>query len=272
MRTPEAEMVPELEVTAVSPFSGRKKRLAPEELDNLFALLTDYEEALGQGAGPESAGRGRAESMRDFSDQFKVLGVDIGWFAEKPREDQPLFFAKVGPVEKAGYRLKDLLGIARETGILEAAPRAPRDLGFGPEETGAKRVCVVEDDESVREMFAFALRSDGFEVSPFADGIEFMKELQDGPADARLPDIILLDLMLPGQNGYEILRRLQMGKAKDIPVIIITGRLIDRGMSRVMLQETNLREFIQKPIQPADLLAAVHKALKTAAPVETAVS
>lgn len=121
MPTLEADRVLKLEVSAVGPTSGHKKLLARDELNHLFTLLTGYEEVLCQDNG---AAGGRTAALKNLSTQFKVFGVDIDWFSEKPRDDQPLFIAKYGPFEKTGYRLKDLLGIARETGILEAAPQA----------------------------------------------------------------------------------------------------------------------------------------------------
>lgn len=259
MPTLEAERAPELEVTAVSPSSGQTKVLDREELDHLFTVLTGYETALYKEGDPEIDGWELTAAKLKFSGEFRNLGVDIGWFSEKPSEDRPLFIAKCGSVEKTGYRLKDLLGIARETGALDAPP-APQDPGAA-QSPHSKKVCVVDDEETVRDMLSFALRHEGFQVSACADGTEMVKEF-DAPG-ARLPDLILLDLMMPFQSGYEILRQLQMGPTKDIPVIVITGRMIDRDMSRIMLQENNVAEFLQKPLHPKQLLMMVHGLLKT---------
>lgn len=268
MPTLEAERAPKLEITAVGPTSGQMKVLAREELNHLFALLTGYEEVLGQNNRDND---GRTEALKNLSADFKIFGVDIDWFAERVRDDQPLFIARYGPFEKTGYRLKDLLGIARETGILGAAPQAPVHSASHSEMPNNKKVFVVDDDESVRGMIAFAVSSDGFQVEPFDDGISMMQGLKNTAPDD-MPDLILLDLMLPAQGGYEILRRLQVGATKRIPVIVITGRQIDRDMARIMRQESNLHEFIQKPIYPKILLETIHKLLKTTAPVRVAVS
>ncbi|TPW20018.1 MAG: response regulator receiver protein [Elusimicrobia bacterium] len=259
MPTLVAERAPKLEVTAVSPSSGRKKLLAREELIDLFALLTGYEDVLNRRHSSAEVGEGLAEAMDSLAVQFKVFGVDIDWYSERPREDQPLFLAKFGPFETTGHCLKDLLAIARETGVLKAAPAAPAPAG--PE---TKLVFIVDDDDAVLEVLAQTVASDGFSVSAFADGIEMMRELED-PA-ARLPDLILLDLMLPVQGGYEILRHLQLGRTKSIPVIVITGRNIDPDMSRIMRQEPNLRDLVKKPIRANALMAILHRLLKTAPP------
>ena len=207
--------------------------------------------------------------MLKFTGKFRDLGLNIDWFSERPREDRPLFFAKCGPVEKTGYRLKDLLSVARETGVLDAPPRSSEGSTVSADGPQFKRVWVVDDEETVRDMLSFALRHDGFRVSPFVNGAEMMRTLED--SGAPLPDLILLDLMMPFQSGYEILRRLQEGSTKDIPVIVITGRMIDRDMSRIMLQETNVAEFLQKPIHPKTLLLRIHRLLKTSPRVKAAV-
>lgn len=269
MPTLEAPPSPKLEVTAVSPSSGRRKLLARDELKDLFTLLTGYEEAL---LLENSSSGATASAKSRLSAQFKVFGVDIDWFADKPSEDQPLFIAHFGPFEKPGYRLKDLLGIARETGILESTPPPTLDaqepVPGGPAD---KKIFVVDDDDSVRDMIAFAVRADGFQVETFADGVEMLRTIHNGALDS-LPDLILLDLMLPIKGGYEVMQQLQMSDARNIPVIVITGRLIDRDMVSIMRQEANLREFIQKPIYPKALLASIHNLLKTTAPEKAVVA
>lgn len=248
MPTLEAEDAPKLEVTAVSPSSGRSKQLDRGELRRLLTLLTDYEGALGRADWPA-----RADLSREFTD----FGLDVGWFAEKPREDQPLFIVKFGSVEQPGYRLKDLLGMAREAGVLPSG--RPED----------KRIFIVDDDESLLDLLSSAVAEDGFQVETFADGAAMLDELKKRSSDRR-PDLLLLDLMLPLKSGYEILQELQTEETRQIPVFVITGRRIDHGMSGLLRQEPNLHEFIQKPIPSSVLLTAIHGALRTAPPVKAA--
>lgn len=250
MPTLEAESGPKLEVTAVSPSSGRSKRLDRGELRRLLTLLTDYEGALSR-----ADGSARAGLSREFSD----FGLDVGWFAEKPREDQPLFIVKHGCVEQPGYRLKDLLAVAREAGVLAAAPGSD-EPAFA--RAGDKLIFIVDDDPSLLDLLAAAVAEDGFSVETFADGVAMLEELKNRTPDRR-PDLLLLDLMLPLKGGYEILQQLQMDETRHIPVFVITGRRIDRGMSSLLRQEPNLHEFIQKPIPSSVLLSTIHTTLRT---------
>lgn len=270
MPTLEAESGLKLEVTAVSPSSGRSKKLEHGELRRLLALLTDYEGALSQAgvpAGADSSGRdalGRA--ARGFAD----FGLDVGWFAEKPREDQPLFVVRFGAFEKPGYRLKDLLGIARDAGLLSAAPRTPDADAPASRRPADKRIFIVDDDESLLDLLARVVEEDGFQVETFADGVAMLGELKTRTPD-RLPDLLLLDLMLPLKGGYEILQQLQMDETRRIPVFVITGRRIDHDMSRQLRQEPNLHKVIQKPIPSNVLLSAIHGTLRTVPPAKAGV-
>jgi len=78
-----------------------------------------------------------------------------------------------------------------------------------------------------------------------------------------MPDIILLDFRLPGKGGYEVLRELQATGNGHIPVIVITGRQLDRNQIEMVRLEPNVKEFLTKPLRPAFLVALIHNILKT---------
>ena len=82
-----------------------------------------------------------------------------------------------------------------------------------------KRAFVVEDEENIREVIRCTLESCGLEVTGFEDADSMLTRLA-----ARMPDLILLDLMLPGTDGMKALRRVKAGPAADVPVIILTAR------------------------------------------------
>ncbi|NLP33543.1 MAG: response regulator, partial [Oligella ureolytica] len=80
-------------------------------------------------------------------------------------------------------------------------------------------IYCVEDDRSIRELIIYALKSNGFDAIGFGEGKPFFAAL-----DGRLPDLVLLDIMLPGEDGIEILRQLKASaKTKHIPVIMLTA-------------------------------------------------
>jgi DNA-binding response OmpR family regulator len=122
-------------------------------------------------------------------------------------------------------------------------------------------VMIVDDDESVRDLLEFVVKKEGFRVETAADGEEGLNKIQ-----SMLPDLILLDLMLPRYGGFEVLRQLQSGETAKIPIIIITGRYTDRTTAEMIRQESNVMDFMEKPLKPAVLALSLHKILKTRPP------
>lgn len=121
-------------------------------------------------------------------------------------------------------------------------------------ETPGKLVLVVDDDDSVREMLEFIVKKEGFRVETAADGEEGVSK-----AEKLGPDLIILDLMLPRYGGFELLRRLQAGEHKTIPIVVVTGRYTDRSTADLIRQESNVVEFLEKPVRPAVLGAALQR-------------
>ncbi len=94
-----------------------------------------------------------------------------------------------------------------------------------------KRILVIEDDKFIASLLVGVLEKEGFEVDLALDGEDGLRKLE-----AELPDIILLDLILPGINGFEVLEKLKKGDAtRKIPVIIISNlgseEEIQRGLN-----------------------------------------
>lgn len=131
--------------------------------------------------------------------------------------------------------------------------------------SNGKTVLIVEDDIGVMEFLKIIVAREGFKVEDAYDG-------QEGVQKARsvLPDLILLDLMLPKSGGFEIARELQNEETGAIPVVIMTGRMMDRSTSEMIKQEANVREYLEKPIKTEVLAALLHRLLKTRPPVRKA--
>ena len=86
-----------------------------------------------------------------------------------------------------------------------------------------KQIVVVDDDKEIREIITFALGYNGFEVAAASNGAQLQALL-----DAQMPDLILLDVMMPGQDGYQIFYRLRTNPlTRHIPVIIMTAHSED---------------------------------------------
>jgi DNA-binding response OmpR family regulator len=121
-----------------------------------------------------------------------------------------------------------------------------------------KLVLLVDDDESLLDLMEHVVKKEGFRTDRASDGNEAVRKVE-----ALQPDLILLDFMLPGMGGYEVLRELQAQGNGGIPVIIITGRHMDRKSVDLVKMESNVKEFMEKPMRPALLAAALHNLLKT---------
>ena len=120
-------------------------------------------------------------------------------------------------------------------------------------------VLVVDDDAAIREMVKLALEAAGYAVIEAADTIEARQAIAAG-----LPAIVLLDWMLPGQSGYELVRQLRRQPASsDIPVIMLTAR--DREDEKVSALEAGADDYISKPFSVKELLARIKAILRRTA-------
>jgi DNA-binding response OmpR family regulator len=119
----------------------------------------------------------------------------------------------------------------------------------------ARRILVIEDDEGIRGAVADALRSEGYEVLTAADGT---RGLALGLAED--PDLVLLDLMLPGLDGFEVLRRLRADHVQT-PVLVVTARGLEED--RVRGLDLGADDYLVKPFALGELLARVRARLRT---------
>lgn len=125
-----------------------------------------------------------------------------------------------------------------------------------------KLILLVDDDTEMLDMFAVWIKNEGFQVETAASGPDGLRK-----ADAlRTPDLIILDFMLPGTSGYEVVKELQSGDARNVPLIIVTGRRLDRQAVEMLRREHNVKEMMEKPIKPAVLASHIHRLLGTQPP------
>jgi len=128
-------------------------------------------------------------------------------------------------------------------------------------EAADKLVLVVDDDETMVALLAHIAGREGFKVESAADGREALKQIE-----AAIPDLIIMDLMMPNYGGFESLRRLQDSRTANIPIIIVTGRHNDSSTTELIRRESNVVDFFEKPLNADLLAAALHKALGTRPP------
>jgi two-component system alkaline phosphatase synthesis response regulator PhoP len=121
-------------------------------------------------------------------------------------------------------------------------------------EANQETILVIEDDKSLRNGLAMNFQLQGFKVVTAADGDEGMKKA----FDAR-PDIIILDIMLPGWSGLDILSELRE-KSADVPVLILSAR--DRTQDKIEGLEIGADDYVTKPFELKELLARVEAMLR----------
>ena len=125
----------------------------------------------------------------------------------------------------------------------------------------AKLVLIIDDDDGVRELLTFLVKKEGFRVECGVDGEDGFQK-----AERLKPDLILLDLMMPRYGGFEVLRQLQAGGLARIPIVVVTGRYTDRSTADMIRQESNVVDFLEKPLKPNILSATLERLLKPRAP------
>lgn len=125
----------------------------------------------------------------------------------------------------------------------------------------AKLVLIIDDDDGVRELLTFLVKKEGYRAESAVDGEEgYLK------AEKLRPDLILLDLMMPRYGGFEVLRQLQSGELTKIPIVVVTGRYTDRSTADMIRQESNVVDFLEKPLKPNVLGATLARLLAPRAP------
>ena len=126
----------------------------------------------------------------------------------------------------------------------------------------AKQILVVEDERPIREMIAFGLRRAGFEVREAADARAGRAEVAN-----KLPDLLLVDWMLPDTSGLEFTRALKRDReTRELPVIMLTARA-EEG-DKIAGLEGGADDYITKPFSPRELLARINAVLRRSMPSE----
>lgn len=121
------------------------------------------------------------------------------------------------------------------------------------------KVYSVEDDAGIRELIVYALAQAGYEAEGFADGRAFFDALQRAK-----PDLVLMDVMLPGEDGLSLTRRMRQSAGfRDIPVIMLTARGAE--MDKVQGLDIGADDYVVKPFGVMELLSRVKAVLRRAA-------
>ncbi|MEJ7670011.1 MAG: two-component system response regulator OmpR [Casimicrobiaceae bacterium] len=120
--------------------------------------------------------------------------------------------------------------------------------------SASPKILVVDDDVRLRDLLKRYLAEQGFQVTTLADARELGKQLQRDP-----PHLVVLDLMLPGEDGLAVCRRLR-GAGDTVPIIMLTAK--GEEIDRIVGLEMGADDYIAKPFNPRELVARIHAVLR----------
>ena len=123
-------------------------------------------------------------------------------------------------------------------------------------------IYLLEDDDSIRKLVLYGLDSQGFQAKGFALPSEFWRAM-----DAEMPELVLLDIMLPEEDGLSILRKLRARPAtKRLPIIMLTAKNSEND--RVIGLDHGADDFVSKPFSMLELIARIRAVLRRAEPAQ----
>ena len=121
-----------------------------------------------------------------------------------------------------------------------------------------KTILIIEDEETILELFKFAIEREGFRTVTALNSFKALELVK-----VYRPALIILDMMLPGKSGLEVLKLLQTSGYVHIPIIITSGRMPHDTMDKISKFEVNVREFFRKPLDTDKLVEKIHSILGT---------
>jgi len=130
-------------------------------------------------------------------------------------------------------------------------------VGVSPITAGKQRILAIDDNADIRELIAFILRRENYEVQTAPNGIAGLEMIK-----ASHPDLIILDVVMPEFSGYDVLdavRSDKSSKVRDIPVLMITSRSSTDDIDQAL--ELGATSYIVKPFRPAKLVTKVKSLL-----------
>jgi DNA-binding response OmpR family regulator len=121
---------------------------------------------------------------------------------------------------------------------------------------GQKKILIIDDEEDIQKLLRIRFEQDGFIVVTADDGEKGIKT-----AELELPDLILLDIMMPNLDGYSCLKEIRkIQKVKDVPVIMLSGKEEEKVRDLFAFQK--ISGYIEKPFELDNLVAKIKEILK----------
>ena len=121
-------------------------------------------------------------------------------------------------------------------------------------------IWCVDDDDTIREIEVYALTQTGFEAKGFADGVSMLKALK-----TEIPELIVLDIMLPGKDGVEVLKEIKSNPdTRKIPVIMATAKGTE--MDKIQGLDTGADDYLVKPFGVMEMVSRIKAVLRRCQP------
>lgn len=130
------------------------------------------------------------------------------------------------------------------------------DRGMVVTDINQKNIFLVDDDQKLRRLLAKFLGNEGFAIREFPDGLHVIAAISEGE-----PAVVILDIMLPGESGLDILKRIR--QSYTVPVIMLTAKGDDED--RITGLELGADDYLPKPFNPRELLARINAVLRRSA-------
>ncbi len=126
--------------------------------------------------------------------------------------------------------------------------------------SGSPLIYCVEDDDSIRELICYALKSGGYQAEGFAESGDFWRRMEENA-----PRLVLLDIMLPGEDGMQLLHKMKNDAAqRNVPVIMLTAKTTE--LDKVAGLDAGADDYITKPFSVLELLSRVRAVLRRSQP------
>lgn len=122
--------------------------------------------------------------------------------------------------------------------------------------TTRQSILVIDDEPAMLQLLKRVFESEGYRIRLASDGISGLAILRDSK-----PDLVLLDIMMPGLDGYEVVDRIR--QFSDVPIIMVTAKCEEKSVARAL--ELGADGYVRKPFRPVELVAHVRAKLRRAA-------
>ena len=261
------EETPELEELPVSALPPRRKVLVVDDEPHIAELIRRQLEGEGFKVMVTYRGEDAIRLAREEKPDLITLDIlleDMDGFevlermkADKAIADIPVIIVSIVAEKEKGFALGAADYVVKpfeEARLLESIRNVLRSL----DGEQAKRILVVDDDRDTVTWLLEALKAYGFQARGAYDGAEALRIARE-----ESPDLILLDLKMPGMDGYEFIRRLRSEEStRHIPIIVVTASPVDKEKDRVKMLGMGAKQFLTKPFSAEALVAEIRKALE----------